>query len=172
MRWVFVALLSCFCVTSAIGQTNNEDFDLITVCSGFEGHAYFVSGRLVTSDKTGWGENRLPGYLILLIQWKDDQRYDLFYKGNLSEGKIMPFTMDGASVSFLRKLDPHGYLFSVVYEKEKVTEIGTYHFDLNFMNDGELLFAQQRRNGVINSMFAMTALCVGRETASLHKERP
>ena len=127
MRWVFATLLSCFWISSAIGQTNNEDFDIVTICSGFEGHAYFVSGRLVASNKTGWNEDQLRDYLILLIQWKEDQRYDLFYVGNMSDRKIMPFTLDGARVRFLRKLDPHGYLFSVLYEKEKVTEIGTYN---------------------------------------------
>ena len=164
MRVFFVIMLYCLGAPVIQGQTNNKDFNIVSICTGLKGYTYYVSGSFVKESATGWKEDSLSEFFVLLIQWNETREYDLFYVSPLSAGKIMPFTLDGANVSYLKKLDPDGHLFSVIYEKERLTEIGTYHFDLNFMNNGRLLFALQRRNGAMNSMQAMTGLCVGRET--------
>ena len=82
----------------------------------------------------------------------------------------MPYTWDGADVTFLNRVDSNGYIFYATYQQPNVSQITTFHFDLNAKNNGRLLYTHQRRNGLINNMYAMTGLCVGKETAKLLSE--
>ncbi|MDA0692921.1 MAG: hypothetical protein O3A78_11085 [Nitrospinae bacterium] len=146
-RIILFALAFYFCSICQVSA------DVITVCGGSKGYAYFFPGGIVPADEEGWQPDQIPKGQIIFTM--DGEKPDIIIKDAIN--KTRSVKEDRALVEVLYADPKKGTILIMVFYPAGALE--HYLFQLDEMGSGRVVWGTAKAAGPIITNKLMVADC-------------
>ncbi|MYB62450.1 MAG: hypothetical protein F4X69_13860 [Gemmatimonadetes bacterium] len=153
-----VAALVVIITYPASGQTDEKP-TIVTICTGFTGHGYYLGGSLVDQgEMQGWSDDSMEDGRLYLLE---SPAGDPFIASIDATEKLKSPVQEGGSVFYIPQ-PVEGNRFVLVIYPNSIVE--TILFKLDRQGMGIVVWAITRSNGIIDKVSVMKGICARPES--------